>query len=178
MKTWLVVLSLSVAGSTAMAGKAVTDCSKAKENIVRIKSIDERLTMSKAAELAYACFEEEKGSSVRNAKAAAIKIARSNERRSCGKELEPLQTMTLSSWTSGRPSIDSEDKATMGGDATILVSQGVKCLGVGTGLFDGIASSVNAKMEVSESYTFNMENDNVPAQQTIEVKLLKVTNDL
>lgn len=182
MKALLLVLSLGVS-STVWASSVTTDCSKAADGKVMITSKEERISLKKAAEIAYECLlaknkqaKQVGHAGLRKAKADAIRMAKNlgEARRSCGNTTEELQMITTSSWVGGRPSVGADGSAEIGDEATILVNQGIKCIGIGTGLYEGIVSSVNVTLQMSESYKFNIEDDKVPAIQTIMISLKEV----
>ncbi len=138
--------------------------------------------MFRSIELAYNCLLTN-NTEVRNAKAKALRAARAEgdtygSKRQCARTAEDLEYIVLKSWIGGRPGIDAGGNAEIGSDETLLVRQPFTCGGIGTGLFDGVVSSVNVSLEISEMYKFNMEDENGPSTQDINVKLKGVLGNL
>ena len=162
--------------------KVSVECAKGAEGSVKISVKNERITLRKAGELAYNCLMTN-NTEVRNAKAKALRAARAEgdtygSKKQCAQTSEDLEYIVLKSWISGRPGIDASGNAEMGSEETLLVRQPFTCGGIGTGLFDGVVSSVNVSLEMSEMYKFNIEDDNAPSTQEINIKLKGVLSNL
>lgn len=182
MKSLLVIPAVLFSLSSFANDKISVDCAKGAEGVVRISVKDERITLRKAGELAYNCLMTN-NTEVRNAKAKALRAARAEgdsymSKKQCAQTTEDLEFVVLKSWISGRPGVDAGGNAEMSSDETLLVRQPFTCGGIGTGLFDGVVSSVNVSLELSEGYKFNIEDDSKPSTQDINIKLKGVLSNL
>lgn len=182
MKSLLVIPAILFSLSALASDKTTVDCAKGAEGIVKINVKNERITLRKAGELAYNCLMTN-NTEVRNAKAKALRAARAEgdsymSKKQCAQTSEDLEFIVLKSWIAGRPGVDAAGDAEMSSDETLLVRQPFTCGAIGTGLFDGVVSSVNVSLELSEGYKFNIEDDNKPTTQEINIKLKGVLSNL
>lgn len=182
MKSLLVLPVVLFSLSALASDKISVGCAKGAEGAIKISVKNERITMRKAGELAYNCLMTN-NTEVRNAKAKALRAARAEgdtygSKKQCAQTTEDLEYIVLKSWIGGRPGVDARGNAEMASDETLLVRQPFSCGGIGTGLFDGVVSSVNVSLEISEMYKFNIEDDNAPSTQEINIKLKGVLSNL
>ena len=138
--------------------------------------------MRNAGELAYNCLMTN-NTEVRNSKAKALRAARAEgdsyaSKKQCAQRTEDLEYIVLKSWIGGRPGVDASGIAEMASDETLLVRQPFTCGGIGTGLYEGVVSSVNVSLEMNEMYKFNIEDDNAPSTQEINIKLKGILSNL
>ena len=173
-----ILLSILLVGFNSFAA-VTTDCSQASKGLVTITSDSERLSMSRASELAYQCLISDSGrnAEVRSAKAAAINTARKENLRNCGRTGPALQVFSLKSWHGERPWVDEKGIARFSGEETTLVREPIECVVIGTGLFSGTVASVTVKLELLETFSTPMEVKG-DSNQKIEVKLIGSVKDL
>lgn len=175
MKTMLFLFISSVSLHLFAAEDVNVDCSQAKDRKVTLTVTDERLTNEQALERAFKCFMSRNGNKIaRDAKAFAIRALRkeSTSPLQCPISTNNLQIVELKSWNGTRPyPTDESGMFSVGRQGTYLVRQPFSCSGVGSGLYEGVVSSVSLIIEIQETYAFELEKDDGKAKQKISIEL-------
>ncbi len=176
------VLMVSAISAKAVVIKPLVDCNGAQARVT-ITSTLKRFSATEAAQIAYDCLKSSNRllSSQRSADQLKSSVENTPDDLTdlrCGQTTEPLQIIILKSWNSERPSYSVNGKtASLDGNTKVLVREPISCVDIGTGLYTGITNGTVSELEISESYSLNV-NDASSGKQILNIELKKVSGDL